>query len=701
MKKRNLLLSFLFGVIILSSCGGNNASKPSSISSSKEPVISQTSSSKPEPVKPSSSSKPIENSSTVSSPKEDEYKPTPMPNPDKSIYLIGAAVWGWSSYAKLTLMTDNIFYGTFDLKTSAEGFVITSQTNYDGYVFHDSNGANFKVSKYGTYNVYFTYDETKIDSTWKQASEKSNAVVAYYKFELESSIEVPIDEDMMFINGPAVEGWGTYIPLFEDESGVYSYIYGLKANGEGFTITSEEDNEHLVYHKENGSNFTVSHAGDYRIMFTYNDMSNDDTWGLAKEQNNGKDGYYKFEPLFEIPGTEEPTPEPDPTPDPDPKPEPDPTPDPNPGDDVTLGQLYIFGGATGGWENKVVLPEVSEGVYQKELQLTASNEGFVVCELEVLSDKTGFCLHDENGENFKVKYAGAYELSITWNDMSNDSNWKVAKEVNGNDKGDAFYKLVPLFEIEENPENPTINTLYLNGVNVGGWNSYIQLNKVNDNLFVGEVNFSSSPDGFVITAQQNRNGDGLVFKHADGKNLNVESAGRYKVSFSLVEVDDTWFVVTDTKGNYDGECYVKIEPIIDTRTNLMLGNNVSAEASTTTGEKTANKVFDGESGDLTRWESVQGVDPQWILIDLGSEHTVNEIEIQWYGAASAKTYTIEFAGEDGVWRTVEEATNTNGTRNRLDKVSISGETARYIRITGTSRVATYGYSIGELYVWGV
>ena len=123
-------------------------------------------------------------------------------------------------------MTDNIFYGTFDLKSSVEGFVITDQQNYNGLVFHDENNKNFTVSKYGTYNIYFTYDESKIDNTWKEAIEKSDTVAAYYKIELESSIEIEIEEDMMFINGPAVEGWGTYIPLFEDkETGIYSANY--------------------------------------------------------------------------------------------------------------------------------------------------------------------------------------------------------------------------------------------------------------------------------------------------------------------------------------------------------------------------------------------------------------------------------------------------------------------------------------------
>ena len=693
MKRNKLLALFLFGLMVLSSCGGGNSSSKGGISSSSL-LPSVSTSNKVEPS--TSSSVSIETStsgsSTVSSSSKDEYTPTPMPNPDKNIYLIGAAVWGWSNYAKLTLMTDNIFYGTFDLKSSAEGFVITDQQNYNGLVFHDENNKNFTVSKYGTYNIYFTYDESKIDNTWKEAIEKSNTVVAYYKIELESSIEIEIEEDMMFINGPAVEGWGTYIPLFEDkETGIYSYIYGLKANGEGFTITNEEDNLNEVYHKEDGSNITVDHAGDYLIMFTYNDMSSDDTWTLVKDANN-KEGYYKLEALFELPGT----PEPGPTPDPDPDPEPNP--DPNP----SLGQLYIFGKATGSWKNAVALPEVEEGVYKVEINISASTEGFVICELSVLSDKTGFCLHDENGNNFQVTHSGLYELSITWNDMSQDESWKVAKEVNENEKGDAYYKLTPLFEINDDPTNPVIETLYVNGGNVGGWASYSQLDKVNDNLFEKTIPLSMSTDGFVITAQQNRNNDGIVFKPLDGVNFNIETAGNYKVSFSLVEQDDTWIEVADAKGNYEGSCYVKLEPVVETRTNLMKGENVSATVSSTSGDvKTADKVYDGQSADLNRWESEQGVDPQWIEIDLGDEHTVNGIDIQWYGAASAKTYTVEVSTNGVDWDVLEEITNTSTTRNRLDTLSFSDTTIRYIKITGTSRVATYGYSIGEIYVWGV
>ena len=170
MKRNKLLALFLFGLMVLSSCGGGNSSSKGGISSSSL-LPSVSTSNKVEPSTSSSVSieKSTSGSSTVSSSSKNEYTPTPMPNPDKNIYLIGAAVWGWSSYAKLTLMTDNIFYGTFDLKSSVEGFVITDQQNYNGLVFHDENNKNFTVSKYGTYNIYFTYDESKIDNIFKNS----------------------------------------------------------------------------------------------------------------------------------------------------------------------------------------------------------------------------------------------------------------------------------------------------------------------------------------------------------------------------------------------------------------------------------------------------------------------------------------------------------------------------------------------------
>lgn len=678
MKTSKLTLLALLSVFILAGCNSGNTSKSENSSSSKVSTSQ---------VQPSSSTS-TNNQTTTNSSSTSSYidittsstgeVPTPVPNPEQSIYLVGAAVWGWENYAPLTLMTDNIFYGTFDLKTTTEGFVITSQPDFNGLVFKTPSDSNLTVTKYGTYNVKFTYDETKIDDSWTKAKEKTDSAVGYYKIELVSAVDIPIDEEMMFICGPAIAGWGTYMPLFLDENtGIYSYIYGLTTNDQGFIITNAEDNTHYVYHNEDGSNMKAPYNGDYKVMFTYNDMSSDDSWTLIKEQGGNADGYYKLEPQFEIPDT--------------------PGVDDNP---ISENKLYIFGGATGGWQTAVELPEVSTGLYQAQINITNSVEGFVVCELSVLSDKSGFCLHDENGNNFQVDYSGLYELSITWNDMSSDSTWKVAKEVNSNAKGDAYYKLVPQFEINDDKEDPIISEIYLNGGNVGGWSSYVKLTKINDTLFQGVVNLSTSADGFVLTAQMSRVDTGVVFKNPDGKNINIEEAGSYTVSFSLIEQDDTWSEVTDTKGNYTKSCYIKLEKVVETRTNVILNGNASATTSTNKDDnRTGDKVFDGEVGDTNRWESVQGVDPQWIEIDLGSTYNISAIDIQWYGAASAKTYTIEVSIDGQEWTTLENVTNESTTRNRLDTFEFEETSVRYIKITGTSRVATYGYSIAEVYVW--
>src|SRR5215471_3637857 len=57
---------------------------------------------------------------------------------------------------------------------------------------------------------------------------------------------------------------------------------------------------------------------------------------------------------------------------------------------------------------------------------------------------------------------------------------------------------------------------------------------------------------------------------------------------------------------------------------------VTATASSVNGTNTAAKAIDGST--TTRWESVQGVDPQWITLDLGSSQSIGEIKLTWEGA---------------------------------------------------------------------
>ena len=112
---------------------------------------------------------------------------------------------------------------------------------------------------------------------------------------------------------------------------------------------------------------------------------------------------------------------------------------------------------------------------------------------------------------------------------------------------------------------------------------------------------------------------------------------------------------------------------------------------------TAQKAIDGDS--TTRWASVQGVDPQWYVVDLGNTYKIDEIDIVWQ-TASAKNYDIEFS-VDGNTYTKLGMVNSAVTGSRYDNLKLSEETAaRYIKITGTARTGMYGYSIWELGVYG-
>jgi hypothetical protein len=127
-------------------------------------------------------------------------------------------------------------------------------------------------------------------------------------------------------------------------------------------------------------------------------------------------------------------------------------------------------------------------------------------------------------------------------------------------------------------------------------------------------------------------------------------------------------------------------------TNVAL--NKTATASSVTGTNTASLAFDGNTG--TRWESTQGVDPQWIEVDLGSNYSVTGVQLNWETAA-AKAYSIQVSTDNTNWTTVySETTGVGGIEN----LTFSATTARYVRMYGTVRTTQYGYSLWEFQVYG-
>ncbi|MER8047792.1 chitosanase [Streptomyces sp. NPDC094032] len=126
--------------------------------------------------------------------------------------------------------------------------------------------------------------------------------------------------------------------------------------------------------------------------------------------------------------------------------------------------------------------------------------------------------------------------------------------------------------------------------------------------------------------------------------------------------------------------------------NLAQGRPVttsSTESSTLGGAK----AVDGSGS--TRWASAEGVDNQWIRVDLGSSTAVKRVVLKWE-AAYAKAYRVELSDDGSTWRQVyTTSTGDGGT----DDLAVNG-TGRYLRVFGTRRGTTYGYSLWEVEAYG-
>jgi exo-1,4-beta-D-glucosaminidase len=107
----------------------------------------------------------------------------------------------------------------------------------------------------------------------------------------------------------------------------------------------------------------------------------------------------------------------------------------------------------------------------------------------------------------------------------------------------------------------------------------------------------------------------------------------------------------------------------------------------------ASNAVDGKTN--TRWGSKEGSDPQWISVDLGTRSTLSQVKLLWE-AAYGKAYRIEVSDDGAAWTPVYSTTTGNGG---TDDLTVSGS-GRYVRMYGTKRGTSYGYSLFEFQVSG-
>jgi F5/8 type C domain len=125
-------------------------------------------------------------------------------------------------------------------------------------------------------------------------------------------------------------------------------------------------------------------------------------------------------------------------------------------------------------------------------------------------------------------------------------------------------------------------------------------------------------------------------------------------------------------------------------TNLAL--NGTATASAVEGRPwSVDQAVDGDP--TTRWSS-GFADPQWIRVDLRKRWQLTEIRLLWehaYGVA----YRVDTSLDGRTWHKLWSTTAGAGGTVSIDARKTI---ARYVRMYGTKRNSTYGYSLLELEV---
>ncbi|MHA6757587.1 chitosanase [Streptacidiphilus sp. PAMC 29251] len=125
--------------------------------------------------------------------------------------------------------------------------------------------------------------------------------------------------------------------------------------------------------------------------------------------------------------------------------------------------------------------------------------------------------------------------------------------------------------------------------------------------------------------------------------------------------------------------------------NLALKRPTTTSSTESTSLGGANAV-DGSS--TTRWGSKEGSDPQWISVDLGKSYAIGRVRLNWE-AAYGKAYTVQTSDDGSTWTTVYSTTSGKGG---TDDLTVTGH-GRYLRMYGTKRGTSYGYSLYEFQVY--
>ncbi len=137
---------------------------------------------------------------------------------------------------------------------------------------------------------------------------------------------------------------------------------------------------------------------------------------------------------------------------------------------------------------------------------------------------------------------------------------------------------------------------------------------------------------------------------------------------------------------------LKVPPKTDTCNSANIALNKPVVASSAVISLDASNANDGNL--FTRWGSSSS-DPQFIYVDLGARYDLCKVVLKWE-TAIGKDFKIQVSEDAINWTTIKTLTGNISSENYLG-VQGSG---RYVRMLGTARGTTFGYSLWEFEVYG-
>jgi hypothetical protein len=154
-----------------------------------------------------------------------------------------------------------------------------------------------------------------------------------------------------------------------------------------------------------------------------------------------------------------------------------------------------------------------------------------------------------------------------------------------------------------------------------------------------------------------------------------------------------YYVVSATAGIDESSNSIQVTAIpTAATTNVALFKPVTV--SSTQSGYPGNNAVDGNT--TTRWGSAWS-DPQWIYVDLLATYNITRVKLNWE-AAYGTAFQIQVSPDASNWTAIYSTSTGSGGIQDLNGLSGTG---RYVRMYGTARATSYGYSLWEFEIYGI